>query len=360
MKILFAGGGTAGHVEPALAVARAWREKYPHDEILFIGTESGLENSLVPAAGFGLHHIPKVSIARTFSPSLLKVPTQLLRSINSTRKLLKGVDCAIGFGGYVSGPLYFAALLKRTPFVIHEQNARAGWANRVGAHWTRFCALSYPVSNRVFKKAELTGLPLRADVLTALESASRDWQSARDAAKRSITQKYDLNPNQPLLFIFGGSQGSQAINKVVDEARSDLTEVSIIHGVGKHNPVPSSSGSYVALPYIDEMAQCYLAADVLIARSGAVTCAEAAALARYSLFIPLPVGNGEQALNAASLVDAGRAQILQQNQFTAEWLQENITSLVEESAKRPASGDASGAFAVDKIVKMMERAAGIA
>lgn len=108
------------------------------------------------------------------------------------------------------------------------------------------------------------------------------------------------------------------------------------------------------------MAQCYLAADVLIARSGAVTCAEAAALARYSLFIPLPVGNGEQALNAASLVDAGRAQILQQNQFTAEWLQENITSLVEESAKRPASGDASGAFAVDKIVKMMERAAGIA
>jgi UDP-N-acetylglucosamine--N-acetylmuramyl-(pentapeptide) pyrophosphoryl-undecaprenol N-acetylglucosamine transferase len=360
MKILFAGGGTAGHVEPALAVARAWREKYPHDEILFIGTESGLESTLVPTAGFSLHHIPKVSIARRLSPSLLKVPAQLFRSINSTRKLLAGVDCAIGFGGYVSGPLYFAALMKRTPFVIHEQNARAGWANRVGAHWTRFCALSYPVSNRVFRKAELTGLPLRVDVLSALQSASRDWQSAREAAKREITKKYGLKSNQPLIFIFGGSQGSQAINKVIDEARSNLTEVSILHGVGKNNPIPPAGDSYVALPYIDEMAQCYLAADLLIARSGAVTCAEAAALARFSLFIPLPVGNGEQALNAASLVDAGRALILEQSQFTATWLHKNITSLVEESAKLPASGDASGATAVDKIVKMMERAAGIA
>jgi UDP-N-acetylglucosamine--N-acetylmuramyl-(pentapeptide) pyrophosphoryl-undecaprenol N-acetylglucosamine transferase len=361
MKILFAGGGTAGHVEPALAVARAWKVAHPSDEISFIGTVSGLENSLVPGAGFPLHHISKVSISRKISPSLLKVPFQLFSSINQSRKLLKDVDCAIGFGGYVSGPLYIATAITRTPLVIHEQNARPGWANRLGARFTDNLAISYPVSSPLFSKAELTGLPLRADVLAAVENASSDWQRARAQAKREITSRYGLSPIHPLIFIFGGSQGSRAINEVIAKSRTALEsqEISILHGVGKNNAILESTSHYRAVSYIDEMALCYLAADLLIARSGAVTCAEATALSRYSLFIPLPIGNGEQSLNAQALVRAGRAQIVEQSEFTPEWLQSHIWQLLAESANRPDEADASGAGAADKIVKIIERAVGI-
>lgn len=360
MKILFAGGGTAGHVEPALAVARAWQIAHPEDAITFLGTVHGLENSLVPAAGFTLHHIPKVAISRKISPSLLKVPFQLIASISAARATLKGVDCAVGFGGYVSGPLYLAALLTRTPFVIHEQNAHPGWANRLGAHLTKYVALSFPVRNREFNGAELTGLPLRADVLSALSTAAPDWRAARAEAKAAIASRYGFKVDSPLIFIFGGSQGSQAINQVISESRDGLSRkgASILHGVGKNNTVPEADGSYRALPYIEDMAQCYLAADLLISRSGAVTCAEAEALARYSLFIPLPIGNGEQALNAANLVNAGRAELIQQGEFTANWLLSNIESLLEKSSNRSEAGDAASADAAGKIVKLIERAAG--
>lgn len=359
MKILFAGGGTAGHIEPALAVARAWRKSHPLDEIFFIGTTEGLENSLIPAAGFPLNHIPKVTISRSLSPSLLKVPIQLIQSISATRLLLREVDCAVGFGGYVSGPLYIAAAISRTPFVIHEQNARPGWANRLGARLTKYLAISYPVNNSEFKSAELTGLPLRNDVVNALSEASKDWAAARDEAKRLLCNRYGLDASRPLVFIFGGSQGSQAINSVINAGLPKLKElgISVIHGVGAKNELPASTESYKALAYIDEMAMHYLAADLLIARSGAVTCAEAQALARFSLFIPLPIGNGEQALNASSLVKVGRAEVIAQSQFTSGWLVGNIERLLNLSSEQSAEGDSSGAAAAAKIVKIIEKAA---
>lgn len=359
MKILFAGGGTAGHVEPALAVARAWRTAHPADEILFLGTSQGLENSLVPAAGFNLAHISKVAIARKIHPSLLAVPFQLLRAIYQSMRALSGVDCAIGFGGYVSGPLYLAAFLTRTPFAIHEQNAKPGWANRMGARLTHHLALSYPVTGNQFAEAELTGLPLRKDVIDALGYASQDWEGERAKAKKSLASRYGLDPSLPLIFIFGGSQGSQAINSVIEGARTQLNSFTVLHGVGRNNSTPASTANYCALSYIDEMAECYLAADLLIARSGAVTCAEAAALAKFSLFIPLPVGNGEQALNAATLVGEGRAEICLQSDFTPEWLEANIKRLIEKSRDASGVGNASGAKAADKIVKILERAAGV-
>lgn len=360
MKLLFAGGGTAGHVEPSLALARALRAKYPDSEISFIGTVEGLEMSLVPAAGFKIFPIEKVSISRTLSPSLLKVPFQLVKSILQTSRLLKGADCAVGFGGYVSAPLYCAALLKRVPLVIHEQNAKPGWANRIGAKFTSHTAISYPVRGGALSRAELTGLPLRADVLRALSSSSSDWSRARSEAKKRVADRYQLDTSKPLIFIFGGSQGSLAINRVIDESRNaiEASGYSILHGVGKKNEAAAPSSSYRALGYIDEMADCYLAADLLIARSGAVTCAEARALSRYNLFIPLPIGNGEQALNAASLVEDGRAEVLSQEQFTAPWLISNIDRLIAISKESGVEGDPSGAVAVDKILAIVERAIG--
>ena len=125
--IVFAGGGTAGHIEPALAVARAWRDVHSDDVICFIGTKNGLENTLVPAAGFALAHIPKVSIARKPSRSWLKLPFDLVRAVRRSRIILKNADLLIGFGGYVSAPAYIAARLGGVPIVVHEANAKPGW-----------------------------------------------------------------------------------------------------------------------------------------------------------------------------------------------------------------------------------------
>lgn len=361
MKFLLAGGGTAGHIEPALAVARGLQRKHPSSEIEFVGTTQGLENTLVPAAGFVLRHIPKVSIARKISFSLLLVPLQLVRSISAAIGYLRNVDCLIGFGGYVSGPMYLAAFLTKTPFVIHEQNARPGWANRMGARFTQFIATSYPVAHGRLANAELTGLPLREDVLSALHEAEADWSSARSNAKQIVAHRYGLPLEQPMVFIFGGSQGSQAINAIIEGALEQgiFQGISVIHGVGKNNSLPASTNEYRALSYIDEMAQLYLAADLIIARSGAVTCAEVTALGRYALFIPLPFGNGEQSLNAAALVAAGRATVISQSSVSVAWLANNLPALLEKSKESSVTADSSGADAVDKIVTIIEQASGV-
>jgi len=358
MKVLLAGGGTAGHVEPALAVGRALKNSNPGTELLFLGTSGGLENTIIPAAGFALHLIPKVDIPRHLTISLLATPIKLLASVRETIRALEGVDCAIGFGGYVAAPLYCAAFIKRVPFVIHEQNAKPGWANRIGAYLTPWKAISYPIKKGKLKSAHLTGLPLRTDVLEALTSATSNWPVARKEAQEILRNRYHLSADGPLIFIFGGSQGSQAINSVVHAARENFERlgISIIHGVGKNNELPSSSQRYVALPYIEDMALHYLAADIVISRSGAVTCAEVAALGRFALFIPLPVGNGEQALNADHLVAQSRAEVLNQSEFTANWLDANISRLLNKSAQADVAGELNGMNAADKIVEMIREA----
>ena len=263
---------------------------------------------------------------------------------------------AIGFGGYVSAPLYIAAKLKGIPCVIHEQNAIPGWANRMGSLLTPHVAVSYQTEERSLRGATLTGLPLRKDVIEAISRVNGSWSQARSDAKQELCSRYQLDQSKPLIFIFGGSQGSLALNSVINEARSALTNFSIIHGVGRNNDVGAVSNTYRGLHYIDDMAKHYLAADLIIARSGAVTCAEVDALGKYALFIPLPIGNGEQALNAASLQTQGRAEVVNQKSFTSEWLKSNLERLILMSAERPASGNISGINAVDRIVDMMERA----
>lgn len=358
MKILLAGGGTAGHIEPALAVARALQERDRSTELLFLGTVHGLENELVTAAGFSLHHIPKVAIPRSLSPALLRVPLQLVSAIRGSMKALDGIDCAIGFGGYVSAPLYCACIIKGVPFVIHEQNARPGWANRIGAYMTKWRALSYPISHGALSKGVVTGLPLRSDVLNALDEIGENWAAARADAKSKLCHSYGLQVDRPLIFIFGGSQGSQAINEVIENARPLFARsgLSILHGVGGKNDLPDSDSHYRALPYISEMAQAYLAADLIISRSGAVTCAEVNALGRFALFIPLPVGNGEQGLNADSLIKAHRAVLVPQSTFSVQWLEANLDELIRTAHKSSLSGDAEARGAADAIVDVIEKA----
>ena len=353
-RVLFAGGGTAGHVEPALAVARAFRAAHPDSRISFMGTREGLEARLVPEAGFDLHFISKVRIARRLSPSLLAAPFSLLRSVAQSLSLMRDADLVVGFGGYVSAPAYIAAALTRTPIVIHEANARPGLANRLGALFTPHTAIAHPIDSGKLSRALFAGLPLREDVLSAYRSASKDWQSARKSAKSAL----DFDPTKPLIFIFGGSQGSVALNTVIADSRSDLLAqgIQILHGVGARNTAPEAMNGYQAHGYIADMATAYLAADLVISRSGAVTCAEVNTLARFALFIPLPIGNGEQELNARDLVSQSRAQILAQNNFTPSWLVSNIQGLLSQSASAPVAGSDVDINAASKMVSLMEHA----
>ena len=350
--VVFAGGGTAGHIQPALAVAREWKKSHPLDECLFIGTAKGLETTLIPEAGFELRIIPKVSIARRPSFSWLKIPFDLLSSILACRKILSNSELLIGFGGYVSAPAYLAARSLRIPIVIHEANAKPGWANKVGSVFTPHLAVAHPVEKGKFSEALLAGLPLRSDVASAYENAKNDWALARAEAKSRL----GIAVNIPFIFIMGGSQGSVAINSVINESVKVFQENGyyVLHSVGRLNQLPASIDGYKAVSYVDQMADAYLAADLIIGRSGAVTCSEFRALGRYALFVPLPIGNGEQLVNASSLVSAGRARVIDQKQFNARYIKENIANLITESSQSPISGSGEDLMAAEKILALAE------
>ncbi len=350
--IVLAGGGTAGHIEPALAVARAWRISHPDDLIVFIGTKDGLENTIIPAAGFTVTHIPKVVVARRPSLTWLRVPVQLFGAVRASRIILRDAVLLIGFGGYVSAPAYLAARITGLPTVIHEANAKPGWANRLGALMTPFVAVANPVDSREFTDALLTGMPLRSDVAAAFTASRSDFQGARIGAKKRL----GFDEKAPLIFIMGGSQGSVAMNKEILGALPALLSkgLSILHSVGRANPLPQAEGAYHPVAYVDAMADAYLASDLIIARSGAVTCCEFRALGRYALFVPLPIGNGEQFLNARTLVADKRAQILEQSQFTSAYLIEHIDELLTSSAAAPPDGSSLDLDAAEKIVALGE------
>lgn len=351
-KIILAGGGTAGHVEPALAIARAWASKHVKDSLLFLGTDSGLENYLVPAAGFSVHNIPKVAMPRSFGIDLVKWPFLLWRAVEGAGKVIKGTDLVVGFGGYLSASAYIAARLAGVPIVIHEANAKVGWANRLGSLFTNCIAIAHPVKSGRFAHASVTGLPLREDVKAAVRESASDWESARIQAKRQ--SGWDVK--RPLILVLGGSQGSAFINSEISQARSRLNdrEIQILHSVGAKNELPLDSKNYKAVPYIHDMATAYLAADLVIARSGAVTCAEVGALGRSALFIPLPIGNGEQARNADFLVQAHRARVVDQKIFSSSWLLAHLDELLLASAQSPFSGLSDDLESEDKIMALME------
>ena len=353
-RIVFAGGGTAGHIEPALATARAWAAEHPDSQISFIGTAHGLEVTLVPAAGFSLDLIPKVRVPRSLSPALLSLPFSLIASVRESMKIIRGADAIVGFGGYVSGPTYLAALFTRTPIVIHEANARPGMANRLGALFTKYVAVAHPIHRGKLSHALIAGLPLREDVARSYAAAEKNWKAARTEAKKSL----GFSAEKPLVFIFGGSQGSLAINEVISTSLPIFADLNlqVLHGVGAKNETPTSTDTYRALSYISDMATAYLAADLIISRSGAVTCAEVNTLGRYALFIPLPVGNGEQELNAADLVASGRAELITQREFTSGWLNTHLARLLTSSASAPVEGSRTDIDAASKMVSLIEAA----
>lgn len=323
-KVLLVGGGTAGHVEPALAVGKWLTRKDETLTIEFIGTQHGIEKELVPAAGFPLRCITKVPLPRSVGFALLAFPFKFLFSLFQALRIVRGACLVIGFGGYVSASAYVAAKLARVPIIIHEANALPGWSNKLGARFASAVAVAFPLVPQKYpswKSAVVTGMPIRESIYALADKDSASLKAHRTEVLRSL----GFTPDLPVVLVFGGSQGSASMNTAVQEfARSvEANRIQFIHAVGMKNSLPVATTNYRPLSYIYEMADMYLAADLVVARSGAVTCAELEAVHKYAILVPLPIGNGEQEANAENLLNDGAATMCKNSEFTLDWLKKN-------------------------------------
>lgn len=327
-RIILVGGGTAGHVEPALAVADWLLSNSENISCEFVGTKSGIETDLVPAAGLKLHLITKSPLPRKFNLPSLLWPYRFIYSICQALRIVRTANLIIGFGGYVSAPCYIAAKLQSIPIFVHEANAIPGWANKLGTRFAEKTFIAFASTTKFGQKwnsAILAGMPIREDIF-AISNLSKSQRSAKwDATYREL----GLDRSNRTIFIFGGSLGAQSINGAVALALPELLNrgFNVIHGVGQNNELPKSAPGYAPLSYIVNMADMYIASDLVISRGGAVTCAELDAANSYALIVPLPIGNGEQVANAQDLVEKGAAKICLNSDFTAQWLLANIDSL---------------------------------
>ncbi len=331
LRVILAGGGTAGHIEPALAVATELMNIDSTIRCEFLGTITGLENALVPARGFTLRVIPKVALPRKFSLSLFTWPINLVGAIARTMRIIRGADVVIGFGGYVSASAYLAAVALRIPIVIHEANAMPGWANRLGRHFAKIVCVNFLSVQRRWPHSLHTGMPLRSDI-SAIASMNENTEIDIRARK---AKEWGFDPNKPIVAVFGGSTGSERINSAIAgylATRGGAGEVpQIAHAVGLHNTVPINRTGYFATHYFHDIADVYVAADLLICRSGAVTCAELAVVNRFAILIPLPIGNGEQEANADELMSRDCAVMVRNALFNDQWLSQNLSETLAKA-----------------------------
>ena len=323
--IVLAGGGTAGHVNPLLATADALRAR--GCTIVVLGTSQGLESDLVPAAGYHLVTIPKVPLPRRPSVSLLTLPMRMHEAVREARVAMEGADALVGFGGYVSTPAYRAARTLGLPVIVQEQNARPGLANRLGARHAAVVALTFPSTplHAARGRTVVTGLPLRPAIADL--ASIRGSEGGRVEARRAAATRLGLDPGLRTLVITGGSLGAQHLNEVMTEVAAELPEgTQVLHltGRGKDAPVRSAveragvARRWKVLDYLTTMEDALAVADLVVCRSGAGTVAELTALGLPAFYVPLPIGNGEQRLNAADHVATGGARLVADHDFTPE------------------------------------------
>ena len=329
--VLFAGAGTAGHVEPGLAVAHWLRQEHPEIDIKFLGTPGGVENNLVPAAGFQLLLVEKTPFPRRVNKELFTWPLRFRRTLRETRTYMVSVDLLVGFGGYVAAPAYLAARRARIPIIAHEANAKMGLANRLAVRCGGVILRAF-----VSGTDEVVGIPLR-DSIVALAELNHDQ---RQVEKIKSRRSMNLDPDAPTILVFGGSLGSVKFNEAISQAQRDISKMGyqIIHAVGGKNEVPLAQAGYLPMAYIQDMASAYAASDLVISRSGAVTVTETGVLGIYSLYVPLPIGNGEQAINAQVVSDHGGGEVIPNKVFNAQWLIANIERLMTRAQSYSLTG----------------------
>ena len=337
MHVVVAGGGSAGHIEPALAFADAVRRRDPSAEVTALGTERGLDTRIIPARGYRLALIPPVPMPRRLGRDLFAVPGRLRAAVAAAADVLREprADVLVGFGGFVSGPAYLAARRLGVPIVVHEANPRPGWANRLGARLTPYVATTFP--GTPIRHARQLGLPIRRSIATL------DRAAVRGEARAS----FGLDADRPTLLVTGGSQGAKRLNDAASGAAAGLRAagVQVLHATGTAHTVTVEDAAgappYVVVPYLDRMDLAYAAADLALCRAGANTVVELTAVGLPAAYVPLPIGNGEQELMARPVVQAGGGLLVDDPQCTAAWVQATLTPLLTDPERLATMGRAA-------------------
>lgn len=366
MKVVIAGGGTAGHVFPAVALAD--RLVTDHDAAVeFIGSSSGQEATLVPDAGYVLHGIAATPFRREVSLASVKAPLVAAGSIGTCRPLVRNADVVVGMGGYASVPAVLAARLGRVPVVLHEQNAVPGLANRVLARVARSVGVSFAdAATRLPKRVAVavTGNPVRAQV--------RAVPATRAALAIEAWGALDLDPDRSTVVVFGGSQGALHVDRTVAAAleglahRSDL-QLLVLAGREKIDVVAHAAGRQMALrvralPYLDRMELAYAVADLAVARAGATSIAEMSVCGIPSILIPYPHATEDhQTANARELVRAGAADLYPDADLSPEGLARRILDLMDDGTRRTEMGERASAWSTpdadERLAELVREAA---
>lgn len=344
-SVVLAGGGTGGHIYPLLAFADAVKRHFPEVRITTLGSPKGMENELIPPAGYDLRVIPAFQLPRAVNLNLLRTPDRMWKSAHAAGKILEEVraDVVVGFGGYVSVPAYLAAWRRELPIVIHEVNVPPGVANRMGMKFTKNIAVGFPQQPRLaesLKDARVVGVPLR----TAISHLDRA------ALRAEALHHFGLRPDLPVLFVSGGSSGARTINLAVAGAAKRLAHsgIQVLHVQGGRNdpfdvpadlPVP-----YKVLPYLSDMQLGYAAADLMLCRGGAITVAETTALGVPAVYVPYPHSNQEQKRNALPVVEAGGGVLVDNSELSAEWIEQHIIPLARDRQRLAAMGQAAARY----------------
>lgn len=354
---LLAGGGTAGHVNPLLAVADALRERDADASVLVLGTAEGLESRLVPERGYELLVVDKVPFPRRPNRQAAAFPTRFRRAIAQVRAHIRrhGVDIVVGFGGYASAPAYVAARREGVPFVVHEANARPGLANVLGAR--RAAGVGVAFAGTPLRGSVVVGMPLRREVI-ALD---------RQATRAEAAEHFGLDAERPVLLVFGGSLGAQRLNEAMAGAWGDILAAGwqLLHVTGERSDMvdPQVPG-YALRRYVDRMDLAFALADLIVSRSGSATVSEVSALGIPALYVPYSVGNGEQRLNAASAVAAGAAELLDDATFDADAVRRIVVPLLGDRDRIARMAEAAEKVGTrngtENVIALVDRALGAA
>lgn len=351
---LLAGGGTAGHVNPLLAVADTIRAQSPDDTVHVLGTAEGLEARLVPLRGYELLIIPKVPFPRRPDAAAVQFPVRLRAAVRATKQLMldHGIESVIGFGGFAAAPAYLAAQSAGATLSLHEANARPGLANRLGARQASRVGVAF--ADTPLPGAVHVGMPLRPELVRLADP------DVRAGVRRAAATHFGLDADRPVLLVTGGSQGALRLNQAVTATAQDITALGwqVIHLTGDRHTLPEGlPDGYVPLHYADRMDLALALADAAVSRSGAATTSELTALGIPAIYIPYPVGNGEQRLNAAGVVAAGGALLVDDAHFDAAWIRANVLPLLSDRARLDRmSSQASALGVLDGSERMLELA----
>ncbi|WP_423923988.1 UDP-N-acetylglucosamine--N-acetylmuramyl-(pentapeptide) pyrophosphoryl-undecaprenol N-acetylglucosamine transferase [Frigoribacterium sp. 2-23] len=322
---LLAGGGTAGHVNPLLAVADRLRRREPDATVLVLGTAEGLEARLVPARVYELLTVPRLPFPRKPSRHALGFPRRLQGAIDGVRSILadRQVDVVVGFGGYAAAPAYVAARRSGVPIVVHEANAKPGMANVLGSYLTKHVGVVF--ASTKLRHARQVGMPLRDEIETL----------DRRAHRAEALEFFGLDATKPVVLVTGGSTGARRLNETVSRAAPSIlgTGWQILHITGEKSDLTVSGlADYHLLKYCDRMDLALSAADFVVSRAGSATVSELTALGLPAVLIPYPVGNGEQRFNATDVVAAGGAVLVADADFTPDWVGSDLVTLLLDRA----------------------------